>query len=38
MQFRCDNQVVIGEKSVENDACQLSLEEEVKKDFWKEHN
>ena len=28
-----DNQDVIGEKSVENDACQLALEEEAKKAF-----
>ena len=27
-----------GEKSVENDACQLALEEEAKKAFWMEHN
>ena len=33
-----DNQDVIGEKSVENDACQLALKEEAKKAFWMEHN
>ena len=33
-----DNQDVNGEKSVENDACQLALEEEAKKAFWMEHN
>ena len=33
-----DNQDVIGEKSVENDACQLALEEEAKKPFWRAHN
>ena len=31
-----DNQDVIGEKSVENDACQLALEQEAKKAFWME--
>ena len=33
-----DNQDVIGEESVENDACQLALEEEAKKAFWMEDN
>ena len=33
-----DNKHVIGEKSFENDACQLALEEEAKKAFWMEHN
>ena len=33
-----DNQDAIGEKSVDNDACQLALKEEAKKAFWMEHN
>ena len=36
--MQCDNQDVIGEKSVENYACQLALKEEAKKVFWMEHN
>ena len=37
MQMRRDNQDVMGEKPVKNDAGQLSLEEESKKEVWKEH-
>ena len=37
-QMQRDNLGVIGEKSVENDAFQLSLEEKAKKAFWKEQN
>ena len=36
-QMRCDNQDVMGEKPVKNDAGQLSLDEESKKEAWKEH-
>ena len=32
-----DNQDVMGEKPVKNDAGQLSLDEESKKEAWKEH-
>ena len=37
-QMHRDNHGVIGEKSVANDAFQLSLEEKAKKAFWKEQN
>ena len=37
-QMQLDNQDVIGEKSVENNASQLALEEEAKNAFWMEHN
>ena len=36
-QMRCDNQDVMGEKLVKNDAGQLSLDEEAKRAAWKEH-
>ena len=36
-QMRRDNQDVMGEKPVKNDAGQLSLDEESKKEAWKEH-
>ena len=36
-QMRRDNQDVMGEKPVKNDAGQLSLDEEAKRDAWKEH-
>ena len=36
-QMRRDNQDVMGEKPVKNDAGQLSLDEESKKKAWKEH-
>ena len=36
-QMRRDNQDVMGEKPVKNDAGQLSLDEEAKKAAWKEH-
>ena len=36
-QMRRDSQVVMGEKPVKNDAGQLSLDEEVKKEAWKEY-
>ena len=36
-QMRCDNQDVMGEKPVKNDAGQLSLDEEAKKEAWREH-
>ena len=36
-QMRRDNQDVMGEKPVRNDAGQLSLDEESKKEAWKEH-
>ena len=36
-QMRHDNQDVMGEKPVKNDAGQLSLAEESKKEAWKEH-
>ena len=36
-QMRHDNQDVMGEKPVKNDAGQLSLDEESKKEAWKEH-
>ena len=36
--MRLYNQDVIGEKPVENDIGQLSLDEEAKKEDWKEHN
>ena len=35
--MRRDNQDVMGEKPVKNDADQLSLDEESKKEAWKEH-
>ena len=35
--MRRDNQDVMGEKPVKNDAGQLSLDEEAKKAAWKEH-
>ena len=35
--MRRDNQDVMGEKPVKNDAGQLSLAEESKKEAWKEH-
>ena len=35
--MRRDNQDVMGEKPVKNDAGQLSLDEESKKEAWKEH-
>ena len=35
--MRSDNQDVMGEKPVKNDAGQLSLDEESKKEAWKEH-
>ena len=35
--MRRDNQDVMGEKPVKNDAGQLSLNEESKKEAWKEH-
>ena len=35
--MRRDNQDVMGEKSVKNDTGQLSLDEESKKEAWKEH-
>ena len=36
-QMRRDNQDIMGEKPVKNDAGQLSLDEEVKKEAWREH-
>ena len=36
-QMRRDNQDVMGEKPVKNDAGQLSLDEEAKRAAWKEH-
>ena len=36
-QMRRDNQDVMGEKPVKNDAWELSLDEETKKAAWKEH-
>ena len=36
-QMRRDNQDVMGEKPVKNDAGQLSLDEKSKKEAWKEH-
>ncbi|MCU7898061.1 MAG: hypothetical protein KZQ61_05230, partial [Candidatus Thiodiazotropha sp. (ex Lucinoma aequizonata)] len=36
-QMRRDNQDVIGEKPVKNDAGELSLDEDAKKEAWKEH-
>ena len=36
-QMRRDNQDVMGEKPVKNDACQFSLDEEAKKESWREH-
>ena len=36
-QMRRDNQDVMGEKPVKNDADQLSLDEEAKKEAWREH-
>ena len=36
-QMRPDNQDVMGEKPVKNDAGQLSLDEESKNEAWKEH-
>ena len=36
-QMRRDNQDVMGEKPVKNDAGQLSLDEEAKKEAWSEH-
>ena len=36
-QMRHDNQDVMGEKPVKNDAGQLSLDEEAKKEAWREH-
>ena len=36
-QMRRDNQDVMGEKPVKNDAGQLSLDEEAKKEAWTEH-
>ena len=36
-QMRHDNQDVMGEKPVKNDAGQLSLDKESKKEAWKEH-
>ena len=36
-QMRLDNQDVMGEKPIKNDAGQLSLDEESKKEAWKEH-
>ena len=36
-QMRRDNQDVIGEKPVKNDAGQLSLDEKAKKEAWREH-
>ena len=36
-QMRRDNQDVLGEKPVKNDAGQLSLDEEAKKEAWREH-
>ena len=36
-QIRRDNQDVMGEKPVKNDAGQLSLDEEAKKEAWREH-
>ena len=35
--MRRDNQDVMGEKPVKNDAGQLSLDEEAKRAAWKEH-
>ena len=35
--MRRDNQDVMGEKPVKNDAGQLSLDEEAKKEAWREH-
>ena len=35
--MRRDNQDVMGEKPVKNDAEQLSLDEEAKRAAWKEH-
>ena len=35
--MRRDNQDVMGEKPVKNDAGQLSLDEEAKRAGWKEH-
>ena len=36
-QMRRDSQDVMGEKPVKNDAGQLSLDEEAKKEAWREH-
>ena len=36
-QMRCDNQDVMGDKPVKNDAGQLSLDEEAKRAAWKDH-
>ena len=36
-QMRRDNRDVMGEKPVKNDAGQLSLDEEAKKEAWREH-
>ena len=36
-QMRRDNQDVMGDKPVKNDAGQLSLDEEAKKEAWREH-
>ena len=36
-QMRRDSQDVMGEKPVQNDAGQLSLDEEAKKEAWREH-
>ena len=36
-QMRRDNQDVMGEKPVKNDAGKLSLDEEAKKEAWREH-
>ncbi|MES9950785.1 MAG: endonuclease/exonuclease/phosphatase family protein, partial [Candidatus Thiodiazotropha sp.] len=36
-QMRRDNQDVTGEKPVKNDAGQMSLDEEAKKEAWREH-
>ena len=36
-QMRSDNQDVMGEKPVKNDAGQLLLDEEAKKEAWREH-
>ena len=35
--MRLDNQDVMGEKPVKNDAGQLLLDEQAKKEAWKEH-
>ena len=36
-QLRRDNQDIMGEKSVKNDAGQLSIDEEAKNEAWKAH-